>query len=204
MMNEQNMNHQNTVDKIISFTEQLIKFWKSAEGWAPIDAASILSKSRLDWQLSLTKQLNLYITQEDNKEEGLLILGWTTIGSLVEGLLKLYLSVYYNDYKADIEAIKDSKGKLMDPDILMLEKLKTFFKSKIFPKWIRDQWKTEHKVDWIDWIEDIQQKRNAIHAFKHREIGDFEELYSSIGKYYVFLKLISRQLPYPDEIYEPR
>lgn len=74
-MKEQNMKLQSTVDKTISFTEQLIKFWKRAEGWAPVEAAIILSKSRLDWQLSLTKQLNLYITQEDNKEEGLLILG---------------------------------------------------------------------------------------------------------------------------------
>ncbi|MEO7046295.1 MAG: hypothetical protein ABI091_13380 [Ferruginibacter sp.] len=84
---------ENLLSSTTNFTEQLINFWKSAQGWAPIEAASLLSKSRLDWQLSLTKQLHIFIRDDIRKEEGALILAWVTLGSLVEGLLKLHLSV---------------------------------------------------------------------------------------------------------------
>lgn len=57
------------------------------------------------------------------------------LGSLIEGLLKLHLSVWYNDYKKYIDAIKDKKGLVIDPYVLMLKKLKKIFKLKIFPLW---------------------------------------------------------------------
>lgn len=182
----------------------MVNFWKSAHGWAPIEAANLLSKSRLDWQLSLTKQLRIFIQDEIRKEEGALILAWVTLGSLVEGLLKLHLSVWYNDYKKDIDAIKDKKGTVIDPDVLMLEKLKNFLKVKIFPLWERKVWRMQNKIDWIEWIDKIQQRRNAVHAFKHREIGSFSEFYEDLYKYYEFQKKISNILPYPDDMFEPR
>lgn len=201
-------NNEHDLEKLLSttinFTKQLVNFWKSAHGWAPIEAANLLSKSRLNWQLSLTKQLKIFISKDIRKEDGALILAWVTLGSLVEGLLKLHLSVWYNDYKKDIDAIKDKKGAVIDPDVLMLEKLKNFFRLKIFPIWERKIWKSENKIDWIEWIDKVQQRRNAVHAFKHREIGTFEEFYEDLYKYNEFQKKISNILPYPDEMYEPR
>ncbi|WP_176494699.1 hypothetical protein [Anaerocolumna aminovalerica] len=40
------------VNSIISLNKHFNEFWSNAQGWAPVDAAGLLSKSRLDWQKS--------------------------------------------------------------------------------------------------------------------------------------------------------
>lgn len=50
-----------TVKRIIKLTEGLTNFWKSSRAWAPIEAAELLTKSRLDWQASLARQLKLFL-----------------------------------------------------------------------------------------------------------------------------------------------
>ena len=127
-------------------------------------------------------------------ESGHLILAWTNLGSLVEGTMKLFLSVYYHDYKNDIEAIK-KKGNLIDPDSLGLDEMREFFKKRI---WVKGD------EDWDYWILKIQQRRNAVHAFKNRDIGTFDEFYSDIQRYLEFLHYINNRLPYPDDNYKPR
>lgn len=49
----------NTINKIINIHNHINEFWSSAHGWAPDEAANLLSKSRLDIQLSLSKCLNI-------------------------------------------------------------------------------------------------------------------------------------------------
>lgn len=101
--------------------------------------------------------------------------------------------MYYEDYKNDIDALKHKTGKIKDPDILALEELKTFFKKK-------------HILDdkWIKYIEYVQQKRNAIHAFKDRDIGSYGDLQKYVKKYLELLHMINSRLPYPDYIFEPQ
>jgi hypothetical protein len=202
-------NTEETIQRIITLTDGLTKFWKSAHGWAPIEAAELLSKSRLDWQASLAKQLHLFENIANEHETGLLILAWTTLGSLTEGIMKLFLSVFYKDYhaeslKVDSSAIKNRKGNLIDPDSLMLEKLKVFFSEKVWPEWAREEWIKNGEMDWINWINKIQQRRNAIHAFKDRDIGSFEEFHKELKNYLLFMRKLSYALPYPDDIYQPR
>ena len=108
--------------------------------------------------------------------------------------MKLFLSVYYHDYKNDIEAIK-KKGNLIDPDSLGLDEMREFFKKRI---WVKGD------EDWDYWILKIQQRRNAVHAFKNRDIGTFDEFYSDIQRYLEFLHYINNRLPYPDDNYKPR
>lgn len=50
----------------------------------------------------------------------------------------------------------------------MLNELKKIFRSIPWGK------------KWISWIEKIQYKRNAIHSFKDRDIGSFEEFIETI------------------------
>lgn len=183
------------INGIIGFTDQLMNFWSSAKGWAPLEAAELLSKSRLDWQCSLSRCLKLWIEPPTAEfESGKLILAWSNLGSLVEGLLKLFLSVWYKDYKNDVEAIK-RKNNILDPDELNLEKLRIFFKKCI--------WKKSNELKWNDWILDIQRKRNAIHAFKDRDIGKFTDLHKNLEVYYRFLQDINDRLPYPGDEYKP-
>lgn len=180
------------VQRIVTLNDGLRKFWSKAEDWAPIEAAELLSKSRLDWQVSLSACLNIWIAEPQGKDNsGRLILAWTNLGSLVEGTMKLFLSVWYEAYKKDVEAIR-RRGKLQDPDILQLEAIRQFFRKRIWGD------------SWDKWVQHIQQRRNAIHAYKDRDIGTHMELIADIRTYLEFLRYTNGRLPYPDEIYEPR
>src|SRR5258708_38524822 len=93
------------IKEIVNLNEHIREFWSNAQGWAPVEAALQLSRSRLDWQVSLSLTLQLWITPpEDTQRDGQLILAWANLGSLVEGTLKLLLCVHYRDYQADAHA----------------------------------------------------------------------------------------------------
>ena len=183
------------MSRIITLNEGIRQFWTKADGWAPFEAAQLLSKSRLDWQVSLSRCLKIWIDESDPEvESGQLILAWAHLGSLVEGTMKLFLSVYYKDYKNDVDAIK-TKGDLIDPDILQLEQMRQYFRESIWRK---------GDEDWDSWILKIQQRRNAVHAFKNRDIGTFDEFFNDVRRYRQFLQYINDRLPYPGELYKPR
>jgi hypothetical protein len=197
-----------TVERIIHLTEQLVKFWGNSHGWAPLETWYLLSKSRLDRQASISRQLRLFVDAK-NQESGYVILAWSTIGSLTEGLLKLFLAVHYKTYQVHTlvdeikRIVKGKKGNAIDPDGLMLEKLRQFFAKRVFPADASGQWKASGELNWLMWIEKIQSRRNAIHAFQDREIGDIQEFHSEMQNYLIFLRKIAYALPYPDEVYEP-
>lgn len=191
------------LDRIIKLNEGLASFWGKSEGWAPIEAAQLLTKSRLDWQASLSRLLKIFLDSEISKESGALILAWSALGSLTEGTMKLYLSVWYENYKYeslmnDIKEIKKKNGDLIDPDRLGLEELRIYFSKRIYNSYTRKIWKTEGKTDWIDWIEFVKNKRNAIHSFQNREIADFNVFFQSVRLYLQFLRNLSNDFPYPE------
>lgn len=93
--------------RIAVLTKCIMDFWDDGcWGWAHKDVANLLNKSMLRWQTSLAQSLILWI---DAGSEGELILAWANLGALVEGQLKLFLCVYYNDYRVDEEAIRKKK-----------------------------------------------------------------------------------------------
>lgn len=188
------------VARIGKLNDDLSEFWSSAHGWAPDSAAALISKSRLDWQVSLSRSLHHWGHEEpDTLEDGDLILGWANLGSLIEGTLKLFLAVHYETYKNDLENLEKTeawhvkKGQAIDPDILKLQALIQYSaKAKIFT----DEQLALFKL--------VQERRNAIHAFKDRPIGTGSELHKAIRDYLGFLRLTAARLPYPDNVYEPR
>ena len=180
-----------TIQRTATLVRSMMNFWKSPHGWAPVDAAALLNKSMLEWQSSLADCLQLW---RHPLSEGELILAWANIGSLVEGQLKLFLSVFYNDYVADVDAIKTKHGEQIDPDAVTLEPLRVFFKKKVWGP----------SESWDDWILLIQQRRNAIHAYKFKDIGTTEELHAALMRLLEFVRMINGRLPYPDELYVPR
>ena len=191
MPDPSNMSVDDVIERIIMLNDGLRKFWGSAEGWAPIEVAKLLNKSRLDRQVSLSRCLKLWTTfSSPEVQDGHLILAWANLGSLIEGSMKLFLSVWYETYKSDIDAIK-RKDKLQDPDGLQIEPLRQFFKKRIWDKTLDG------------FIQIIQQRRNAIHAFKDRNIGTKNEFFDNVRKYLIILRYINYRLPYPDDIYVP-
>ena len=181
-------NLEDVVKRIIELNEWLCDFWSNAHGWAPGEAAALMSKSRLDRQVSLSKCLDIWISDEMLKhEDGALILAWANLGSLIEGTLKLYLAAYYENYQQE-DIFKDKKGKMADPDGLALEKLRVIF-NKV------NLWSD----NWNSYVSKVQQYRNAIHAFKDREIGTFYDFESCVKKYLELIDKFNLDLPYPDE-----
>lgn len=94
----------------------------------------MLGSVRLDWHTDLSKCLRLWITGDPLKTSGgYLILAWANLGSLIEGTLKLFLSVYLDQYRADLEGALAAgsltkSGTPRSPEILSLQQLKRFFK----------------------------------------------------------------------------
>jgi len=183
--------YESNVKNIISGNGQLASFWGNSHGWAPDSAADLMSKSRLDWQVSLSKTLLKWDFDEETYE-GELILAWSNLGALVEGSLKLFLSVYYEDYSGDVDQLFKKKRQV-DPDSFTIENLKQFFKKK---ELLKDQW--------LSYIGLVQQRRNVIHAYKDRPLGNRDEFEEAVGQYLLLLRTISGMLPYPDDMYEPR
>lgn len=177
----------------------LASFWGNSKGWAPVAAAGLLSKSRLDWQVSLSGSLRLWIRDDpDALTPAELILAWANLGSLLEGTLKTLLSVYFETYKSDLEHLKKAnafdhkKQEAKDPDGLRLEPLRLYCKSR-------------HLLgdEGDELVARVQQRRNAIHAFQDRPIGSGVEFQKAVRDYLVLLRNVNERLPYPDEVYAP-
>ncbi|WP_211664275.1 hypothetical protein [Litoreibacter albidus] len=185
-------NSAEVVKEIISLNAKLSAFWTSAHGWAPDDAANLLSKSRLDWQVSLSETLHLWIDR-DPMTDGELILAWANLGALLEGTLKLFFSIYYSDFQADTEALVyanayDKKKKThKEPDGLTLDILRKFVvKEELFNEAHREMFQL------------VQSRRNAIHAYEDRELGTVNEFRDSVRGYRKFLTDVDLTVPYPD------
>ncbi|RUV84273.1 hypothetical protein EOA88_16905 [Mesorhizobium sp. M5C.F.Ca.IN.020.14.1.1] len=188
------------IDRIESLNKGIAKFWSMSDGWAPVAAAGLLGKSRLDWQVSLSGSLRLWIREPANAlSSAELILAWANLGSLIEGSIKTLLSVWYETYKADIDNLKKvkafdhSKQAAHSPDGLGLEKLRVYCKT---------QGLLGANGDAL--VELVQQRRNAIHAFKDRPIGDGLEFQGAVRGYLALLRNVNARLPYPDDNYVPR
>jgi hypothetical protein len=176
------------VNDIISINDSLRLFWTNSKGWAPDEAFKLLIQSRLDWQVSLSWCLKLWLEESNpNNETGRLILAWANLGSLVEGTMKLFMSIYYMDYLEDSNSIR-KREVIQKPDQLTFEDIRQFYTKSI--------WGTNNEI-WSKWVLNIQQRRNAIHAFKDRDIGTFEDFFGEVRKYLDFLKDIDNRLPYP-------
>jgi hypothetical protein len=194
------MTIEEVVFRIEKLNSGLASFWATSNGWAPGEAAGLLTKSRLDWQASLSTTLRLWLREPATAlSDGELILAWSNLGSLVEGTLKLLLSVFYMDYKEDVDSLKKAnafdhkKQKAFSPDGLTLQPLKIFVK--------------QHSLigdDGNALVDLVQERRNTIHAFKDKPLGDGLEFQAAVRGYLVLLRSVSERFPYPDNVYVPR
>lgn len=187
------------IGRIEKLNGQFAEFWSKSDGWAPVVASGLLGKSRLDWQVSLSGTLHLWIREPGEAiMPAELILAWTNLGSLIEGTIKLSLSVYYETFKADIDNLKKvnaynkKKQEPLTPDGLTLEPLRQYCALRE----ILDN-------DDLALVQLVQQRRNAIHAFKDRPIGDKAEFEQAVRDYLQMLRNVIARLPNPGEEYVP-
>ena len=177
------------VEKIIEKNQEIHDSWCNVFGWAPDEAADLLAKSRLDRQVSLSHCLTIWLDKPDEDYiDGCLVLAWVNLGSLVESTMKFFLSVFLMDYLKD-PVQRYSKD--VNPDELQLEQLRNFFLEQ-------NIWMNQDENRWDQWVLHIQQRRNAIHIYKDREIGTFEEFWEDLRQYLEFLNELEGRVPYPD------
>jgi hypothetical protein len=173
-----------TADAIIKLTERWHRFWSSSSGWAPAKAATLLSNSRLDLQVELARCLPDWGARERDSDAHL-VLAWANLGALVEGAMMLTCCVFYEDYMRDAEEAMREQS----PDTLSLDPLRIFFTQHV--------WTRRQAARWDPWILHIQHRRNTIHAFRRRDLGDFGEFGKAVGEYYELMCEIEDRLPYP-------
>lgn len=185
------------ISRISTLNDGIRTFWSGAHGWAPADAADLLARARLDRQVSLSWCLALWEEEAaiPDRRDGSLVLGWSNLGALVEGTMKWFLCVYATDYSGAATAFCRN-GKRLEPDALKFDQLRRFFREHV--------WLKSEKADCDSWLETIRDRRNAIHSYQDRDIGDLATLHYAIREYLAFLRNIHGRIPgYPDEASEP-
>jgi hypothetical protein len=184
------LSHSNSINdrlRDIAHTSTAIAhFWSAAHGWAPKEAANLLSQARLDWLASFSRVLGLRVRElRDNPDEpATIILAWVHLRTLVEGHLKLFLTVFLKDYLEDAAA-PGRKGAIIQPEDLKLEEIRQFL--------VKHSLLSDHH----DFIATVQQRGNAIHAFTGRAIGSVTEYLEYIERYQEFLSSLNASLPCP-------
>jgi hypothetical protein len=73
----------------------------------------------------------------------------------------------------------------------MLEPLRQFFVKRVW----------DIGTNWNPYIEMVQSRRNAIHAYSHRDIGTFKEWKDALRLHLSFVRDIGGNLPYPDKYF---
>jgi len=81
------------------------------------------------------------------------------------------------------------RGQRIAPDESQIEELRQFFVKRI--------WNVG--TNWSPYVELVQRRRNAVHAFKQRDIGTFQEWTHALRLHLTFVRDIGGGLPYPDE-----
>lgn len=207
-MEEYNSSHIiEVITEIERINYRIYKVFNKSYGWAPQDAAEMLERAHLDWQYSLSKSLRNWIVEPDNKKhypwekyrketysinDGDLILAWVNIGSLVETTIKTFLCIHYNDYKKDLETLKNTrawhgkKKKLLPSETLYFDVVIDYCeRAKIF---------SEKE---LVFFKRVQENRNSIHIFGSDGIESIENYYECLEIYLEFLQSVEARIPFP-------
>ena len=159
--------HNDALNKIIATTEGMECFWRRSSGWAPAEAAKLLASARLDRQTSFTHTLHDYVEPfSPEQSDARQILGYATLRSLCEGVLKIFFAVWLKDYLRDPDA-PDRNGNVIPPEKVKFDRLIAFYTKKI-------------DADYEPFLRRVQARGNAIHHFSDHDIGTQDELIEDI------------------------
>jgi hypothetical protein len=178
------------IDEIIAILAAQHRAWPRAGGWAPSNASALLEVARLDWQLSFAHTLRDSLAPFPKESaDARQILGYVTLRSLCEGAIQLFITVYYNDYISDSDVIK-RKNKTVEPGDALFNALIDFYVKRGDEKF-------------GPYLKRVQERGNAIHYFRERDIGTQDELKADIVLLRDFLTSIDTQLPDPPPLPDP-
>lgn len=176
---------ESTLQQIQVLTRDITDSWSESRGIAPDSVADKMDSAMFGWLNDLTDTLGIWIDKGLAMSDGELILAQTNLGSLVECWLRFFYCVYYEDY---IRNPRMKRGKPLDPDDrdMSFDCLRQYGVGTLW----------DNRNDPLHtWVEKIQQRRNAIHAFKYREIGSPADFLLDIDQYLGFIEAMSNRLP---------
>jgi len=188
--------------RIANLTLSTVDLLSNGHGWAPAAIQRRLDDAGLAYQSSLALSLSRWLTCES---EGDLILAWVNLGALVEGAMQLLLITYDDAYKKDPNARRDKKNLVKDAEQTRFEDLRDFCAKSV---WNPAPVAGYHIVSFRDWdpyVALVQNRRNAIHAIRRREIGSFVEWRQMLPLHLSFIRDIYQNKMdgrYPDD-YSP-
>ena len=171
-------------DVLVVLTYNAALIWNEARGIAPDSAADKLDNAMLEWQSELTKTLKIWIDKGLTMTAGELILARANLGAVVESWLKFFYCVYYEEYCKS--PITNNKGKMIEPEKASFDNLKEFSSGKL--------WDDVNSPGYA-WVDSVQHKRNAIHSFRHRDIGTPQEFLVDIDHLYDFVDNVLSHVP---------
>jgi hypothetical protein len=180
------------LNDIAEVSHESASFWSAAHGWASDDIAHLLSKAQLHLLASLGRTLRNRIDEiyDQPEEEGVLIMAWVHLRSLIEGHLKLFFTVFMTDYERD--PIIDKKTKKPVPF------------AHLRPNQILTYCRDRKLLDGhYELIQIALARGNMIHAFathnfENRNVGNADEYFAAIEDYRDFLFDVLSYLPRPD------
>ena len=170
-------------------TQNVALIWKCTRGVSPANVANDLDKAMLNWMSSLTDSLGIWISKGVNMTDGELILARANFGSVVESWLRLYYTIYQDDYNKN--PFKDKNGNAVRREKLRFVDLQEHSTGIL--------WANKNSWEYL-WIDSARNKRNAIHSFEFKNIGTPMDFINDIDKLYDFVDSIIEKFPPVEDI----
>ena len=125
-------NINNIYQKIVKKTSEIVSKWKD---FIKQEEFQKSYKIILNWQVELTNSLQHWVSLGNGISIGDLILARINIGMLIETWLKIFFTIYSEDYRNDnSRVIINNKNEKIEINKLNLDKLIDFFVTKVDPK----------------------------------------------------------------------
>jgi hypothetical protein len=86
--------------------------------------------------------------------------------------------------------MQSGKGNDLEANRLSLEEMTRFYRQHI--------WVDGKREEWHDWLTMVRERRNAVHAFNHREPGTWDAFWRAVVRYHKLIAELDSRVPYPD------
>lgn len=177
------MTEKEQFESLLINTKNVAMIWKKTRGISPNEVADKLDKAMLEWMSDLTQSLKIWIDKGQDMTDGELILARANLGSVVESWLRLFYTIYTEDYNNNSIS---NKGKAIPPHKASFKDLQDYSCDIL--------WEDKNSKEYI-WVDSIRKKRNAIHSFEEKDIGTPQDFIEDINELYSFVERVMNQLP---------
>jgi hypothetical protein len=163
------------LESLEDFAQSLLQ----VDDWGYPSSVELVQAQRFVWFASLARCTRKFLEGPfDDERSAQQILGYVSLRSLCEYLLKVYVLTHVSDYESSDKHFKNSDGSMVPAMNLTYEQLKQTFRFL-------------HHEEFEEYLTRIQQRGNAIHSYRNRTIGNYSELCADIRHFAAFFDEVS-------------